>query len=181
MKGDELLAELFDSSGDLEFVQDALDGADFVLHLALEKLPCEVGIVSFFDMNKREFVVVRQRGGQRKALLASLPEKSEVANRTMRSRHAVVLAAANGELEGDARWSAMGVAPRSAICAPVLLGGRYLGLIEMANPLDEQPFTAADGNALDYLGQQLAEFLGSRTMSVDAEAVNKPALRARMR
>ncbi len=186
VKGDELLSDLFDSSGDLEFVQDALDGADFVLNLALEKLPCEVGIVSFFDMNRREFIIVRQRGGLKKALLSSLPEKAEVANRAMRSRHSIVLAAAEGaphhpDIAGDNRWSAMGVTPRRALCAPVLLGGRYLGLIELANPLDDAPFTASDGHALDYLGQQLAEFLGSRTISVDPDAVNKPPLRARMR
>ena len=181
LKGDELLSELFDAAGDLERLHDSLDGADFILDLALRNIPCEAGIVSFFEMNRREFVVVRQRGGATKALLLKVPERAEIANRAMRSRHAVVLPTLAGELKGDVRWSAMGVEPKSLVCAPILLGGRYLGLIELVNPRDEQPFDAADGNALDYLGQQLAEFLGSRTISVDPETVNKPPLRSRMR
>lgn len=181
VKGDELLTDFFESSGDLEFVQDPLEGADFVLNLALEKIPCEAGIVSFFDMNKREFVIVRQRGGERRALLSSIPERAEIPNRAMRSGQTVVIASANGEAAGDKRWTAMGVAPKSTLCAPVLLGGRYLGLLELANPSDGVPFDAADGNAMSYLGQQLAEFLGSRSISIDAETVTRPPLRARGR
>jgi len=181
VKGDELLTDFFESSSDLEFVQDALEGADFVLTLALEKIPCEAGIVSFFDMNRREFVIVRQRGGQRRALLSSIPEKAEIPHRAMRSGQTVVIAVTNGELASDTRWAAMGVAPHSALCAPVQLGGRYLGLLELVNPADNAPFDAADGNAMSYLGQQLAEFLGSRSISIDVETVTRPPLRARAR
>jgi hypothetical protein len=181
VKGVELLSELFDASGDLALVHDALDGADFVLALALGKIPCEAGVASFFDMNKRSFVVVRQRGGKKKALLAALPERAEIANRAMRGGHAVVVPEVAAELDGDGRWGEIGVAPRSLVCAPVLLGGRYLGLIELVNPLDGQPFDADDGNALDYLGQQLADFLATRPITVDPETVKKAPLRSRMR
>jgi DNA-binding transcriptional MerR regulator len=52
------------------------EGADFVLGLTLEKLPSEVGLVSLFDINKREFIVVRQAGGPRSALCQRQSERS---------------------------------------------------------------------------------------------------------
>src|SRR5262249_47035988 len=94
--GDELLAELFEASGDLHFARDALEGAEMALNATLDKLPSELGLVSLFDMNKREFVVVRQVGGPRSALLARQPEKAPIASQAMRKRRAVVVSGPAG-------------------------------------------------------------------------------------
>jgi len=176
VSGDELLAELFEAFSDLHFLQDTFAGADFVLALTLEKLPSEVGAVSLFDINKREFVLVRQSGGQRSALLARISEKAPVAAAAMRSHQAVVVAdAATDERAQDERWKAMGVVLKSVICAPVEVGGRYLGLIELANPLDGRSFTDGDGHALTYIGQQFAEFVAAHGVMTDPEHVMQGA------
>ena len=47
------------------------------------------------------------------------------------------------------------------IAPPVALSGRFLGAIELLNPLDGQPYTEAEGNAVTYIAEQFAEFLES--------------------
>jgi hypothetical protein len=67
----------------------------------------------------------------------------------------------------DDRWRAIGVELTSLVCAPIELSGRYLGLLELADPLDGQAFNEGDGNALTYIGQQFAEFVAARGVIVD--------------
>ncbi|WP_437814576.1 GAF domain-containing protein [Sorangium sp. So ce1078] len=178
LSGDDLIAELFEACSDLHFLQDTLAGADFILALTLDKIPCALGLVSLFDINRREFVVVRQYGGK-SALLARLPERAPLALAAMRSRRAVVVPdASRDERVIDDRWKAIGVELRSVICAPVELGGRYLGLLEIGNPLDGKPFSESDGNALTYIGQQFAEFVGSRGVVLDPGFVTAGAKKA---
>lgn len=172
---------------DIAFLTDPLDGAEFALRVTLEALPSELAIVSFFSLDSREFVAVRVAGTAATpglvdaVLLARTQEKSPISHRAMRSNQAVVLdSAAASALTEDPRWSQSQLSFRSAICTPVALGGRYLGLIEVANPLDGEPFTSADGNAMTYIGQQLAEFLGQRDTTIDPERVRAPKL-SRMR
>jgi len=174
--GEDLITELFESFGDLHFLRDSLEGAEFVLALMLEKLPSEVGLVSLFDINKREFVVVRQMGGARSALCQRQPERAPLAAAAMRKRAAFVVPDAAGAARAmDARWETIGVELRSIICAPVEHGGRYLGLIELANPLDGSEFNEGDGNALTYIGGQFAEFVASHGVIIDAETILKHA------
>jgi hypothetical protein len=179
LSGDDLLVELFEAFSDLHFLRDSLEGADFVLGLTLEKLPSEVGIVSLFDINNREFVVVRQAGGPRSILLQRLSERAPIQDAAMKTRRAIVVAQAQGVDEAaDPRWLSMGVEVRSLICAPVEVAGRYLGLIELINPLDENEFTNGDGHALTYIGQQLAEFVSARGIIIDPELVLDHAKRS---
>lgn len=176
LSGEDLLTELFEAFSDLHFLRDAIEGAEFVLALTLEKLPSEVGLISLFDMNKREFVVVRQTGGKQRVVGQRLPEKAPLATSAMRKRTAVVLSKAD-EVKGvaDARFQAIGVELRSLVCAPVELGGRYLGLIELLNPLDGSLFNEGDGNALTYIGQQFAEFAAARGVMIDPEQLKESA------
>jgi hypothetical protein len=179
LSGDDLLSELFEAFGDLHFARDSLEGAEFVLNLTLEKLPSEVGLVSLFDMNKREFVIVRQSGGPRRALAARQPEKAPLAVTAMRKRHAIVVAdTIEAGQAMDDRWRAIGVELKSLVCAPIELSGRYLGLIELANPVDGHAFSEGDGNALTYIGQQFAEFVATHGVIVDPELINGEAPQA---
>ena len=71
----------------------------------------------------------------------------------------------------DVRWKKIGCQPRSLLCAPVEMSGRYLGLIELANPHDGHPFNEADGHALSYIGEQFAIFVAERGVDLDPEVV----------
>ena len=158
-----------------------------MLKLAIESLPSEMAMVSFFSLDVREFVVVRAAGTAAAArsqnvLLQRASERVGIAQRAMRANQAIVLAEKAADAIGDdPRWQAWGSPLWHLVCAPVQLGGRYLGLIEIANSLDGAPFTEADGNALTYMGQQLAEFLGKRELVFDRERVLAPPLAARIR
>ncbi|WP_437288705.1 GAF domain-containing protein [Sorangium sp. So ce406] len=178
LSGDDLIAELFEACSELHFLQDTLAGADFILSLTLEKIPCALGLVSLFDINRGEFVVVRQQGGKT-ALLTRLSERAPLALAAMRSRRAVVVPdVSSDERVMDERWKATGVELRSVVCAPVELAGRYLGLLEIANPLDGKPFSESDGNALTYIGQQFAEFVGARGVVTEPGLVTAATRRA---
>ncbi len=50
-------------------------------------------------------------------------------------------------------------------------GGRYLGLIELSNPSGDTPFHQTELNALDYIGEQFAEFLSNRPIIVAADVI----------
>ena len=183
VRDDDLISELFDALSDLQFLADPLEGADFVLAVALENLPSELGFISFFSLDSREFVVVRTNAEAPPGLaLSRSSERARLATRAMHAHQAVVLTEGAGEaIADDARWQASGIVPTSLICAPVNLGGRYMGLIELANPLDGIPYSAADGNAMSYISGQFAEFLGQRELVLDPHRISAPPLHARVR
>ncbi|MEZ4441824.1 MAG: hypothetical protein R3B72_22175 [Polyangiaceae bacterium] len=170
--GETLITDLFEDVAELHYLNDALEGAEFVLNLALEKLPSEAGLVSLYDIDKRQYVVVRQAGGDKSVLLLRLSEKAPLQRRAMRSTQAVVIPeVTEGDLDDDPRWAEMGVVPTSMICAPVEKAGRYLGLIELVNPHDGEAFDDADGYAVSYIGSAYAEFLAERGVMLDPDAV----------
>ncbi|MSP25073.1 MAG: GAF domain-containing protein [Myxococcales bacterium] len=156
---------------ELNYLETALDGAAFVLTLALEKLPCQLGLVSLFDLDRRQFVVVRQQGGAKSALLLRLADGARLVHAAMKKREPVLASGANVADELDGRWKEIGLTPTTLLCAPVERAGRTLGLIELANPLDGKTFTEGDRHALGYIGQQFAEFLSERSVLVDPDLV----------
>jgi hypothetical protein len=171
--GVDLIADLFECMHDLHFLPDALAGADFVLALMLDKLPSAAALVHFYDIDSREFVVVRAYGaGATKAMQVRTNEKEPLVAEAMGKRRAVVLDNAAGDMRAqNGRWSLVGDPPRSLICAPVEQGGRFLGLLELSNPIDGQPFREGDGHAVTYIGEQFAEFLAERGVILDPERI----------
>jgi hypothetical protein len=181
--GDDLIADLFEACSDLGFLADPLEGADFVLSLLLEMLHAKVALVSFYDINAREFVVVRQGIGGPEGSVevpnAALTRSSEMTPhvlRTMRAGRAVLLTRGDDALAEDGRWRALGVSPTSVLSAPIRSGGRYLGLLELADADDGRPFTEGDGHAVTYIAEQFAEFLSQREVVTDSERVSRPRL-----
>jgi GAF domain len=175
LSGDDLISGLFESMHEVHFVRDSLSGAKFMLSLMLDKLPSEAGLVHFFDINMLEFVVVRAAGpGSEKVLLFRTPEKEPLIAQAMSTHRSVVIADANGDarLKGG-RWAQLGLDVRSVAIAPVEQGGRFLGLLELVNPLEGGGFTEGDGHGLTYLGQQFAEFLAARGLLLDPERIEK--------
>jgi hypothetical protein len=171
LRGDELIADLFEAMHDLQFLRDAIEGADFCLTLALEKMPARGGIVHLYDIDRRQFVITCAGGVGGETLLSQRSaENDAILFPTMRRRRAFVLAdATTSEVaQSMPRYAALGGA-KSLIVAPVALGGRFLGAIELLNPVDEVPFTDDDGHALSYIAEQLASFVGQRGILLERE------------
>ena len=174
--GDELVAILFEEMHDLHFLSDAVEGGQFCLALALEKLPSRAGLMHLYDINRREFVIASANGKGTEHLLSRRHgEGDPLISAAMRKRSSVVM---NNAESHDAafvkRYETLGGA-KSLIISPVMKGGRFLGAIELINPLDGAPFTEADGNALAYMSEQYAEFLASRGVILDPERIASAA------
>jgi GAF domain-containing protein len=139
----------------------------------MEKLPSQAGIVHLYDIDRREFLVTSTRGAGTSALLMRRhPENEPLLLAAMNRRRAIVLAdARQSEVAGAERFTTIGGA-RSLIVAPVMQHGRFLGALELVNPLDGQPFTEAEGNALNYIAEQFAEFLASHGIVTDPERIS---------
>jgi len=176
VRGDELIADLFDAMGDLHFTHDAIEGADFCLHLAMEKLGATAGVIHLYDIDRREFVVTATRGGGATALLLTRSaENDPLLGEAMRKRRAMLVGSAYGVDPGPLpRYVALGVV-QSGLVAPVMQAGRFLGAIELVNPADGVAFAEADGQALDYIAQQLAEFVATSGVVTDAERISSVA------
>jgi GAF domain-containing protein len=172
VRGEDLIADLFEAMHDLHFLKDALEGGEFCLALAMEKLPSQVGIVHLYDINHREFLITSTRGAGTGALIMQrFPESDPILLTAMKKRKPLVFSdAAQSEAAAVPRYASVGGA-RSVIVAPVEQAGRFLGALEILNPLDGQPFTEAEGNAIMYIAEQLAEFLNQRGVVTDPEKI----------
>src|SRR5579872_3301180 len=171
--GEDLIADLFESMHDLHFTRDAVEGGDFCLVTAMEKLPSQAALVHVFDISRREFLVANARGaGTETLLLRRSPEADPLLSLALRKRRAVVLAESDlGEAATVDRYAILGGA-RSLVVAPVMVAGRPLGAVELVNPLDGQPFTESDGNAVTYIAEQFAEFVSTRGIVTDPERIS---------
>jgi GAF domain-containing protein len=158
---------------DLHFLRDAVEGGNFCLSLAMEKIPSQAGIVHLYDIDKREFLITSTKGVSATGLLLRRHgEGDAMLSAAMNRRRAIVVEeATQSEAISLERYAALGGA-RSLIVAPVILAGRFLGAIELLNPLDGQPFTEVDGNALTYIAEQFAEFVDSRGVVTDPERIS---------
>ncbi|MEO8905481.1 MAG: hypothetical protein ABI488_23440 [Polyangiaceae bacterium] len=171
--GEDLISELFDFMHELHFQRDFAAGAEFVLSVLNEMLPSEGVLIHVFDINTGYFVVVRAKGpNANAALLQRMPDQDPLVKAVMRSPQSVIIPdAANDPRFQGPRWQVVGVAPRAALAGGVQQGGRYLGLIELVNPLGDAPFHAAEVNALDYICAQFAEFLSTKPLVLAADVV----------
>jgi len=171
--GEDLISELFEVTHDLHFMRDIAAGADFLLSVIVDILPCEGVLIHVFDINTNHFVVVRAKGqNPRAALMNRMSDQDPLALQVMRSTQAVVIKDAASDPRFNAeRWQLVGVAPKQALCAPVRQGGRYLGLLELANPDGGAPFHATEVNAVDYLCGQFAEFLANRPIILASDVI----------
>ena len=171
--GEDLIGELFETMHDLHFMSGVPDGAEFVLAALESIVPCEGVLIHVFDINTRQFVVVRAKGpGTMQAILHRTPDDDDFFSSIMRQPGSVAIHdTAKDERVLGARWDALGIKPTRTLCGPVRQGGRYLGLIEVANPLGDAPFHQTEQNAIDYVCEQFAEFLANRPIVLDADVI----------
>jgi GAF domain-containing protein len=109
--------------------------------------------------------------GAQRLLLKRHPEGDPVLIAAMRKRRALVFDnAATSDAAALERYQMVG-GVKSLVVAPVMQAGRFLGAIELADPLDGDPYTEADGNALSYIGEQFAEFVAARGVVTDPERI----------
>ncbi len=156
---------------DLHFMRDALDGADFVVELLREKIPTLVALVHFYDINAKQFVVVKARapsGG----VATRQREGTGLVGDALKTGKPIHLKNA----AADTRWSresyqqAGHASPKEIVIVPMRLGGRYLGAIELADHTDGESFGDNEIHALAYVAEQFAEFVSDRGVQIQRGA-----------
>jgi len=171
--GEDLIGDLFDEMHHLRFMSDLAAGAEYVLHALLRILPSEGALIHVFDINARQFVVVRAAGPNAGGLLlVRTPDTFPLFREALRRARTLVFR----EIPEDdryrgGRFAALGIHVKMALCGPVHQGGRYLGVIELVNPVGGTAFHEGEINAFDYVCEQFAEFVASRPVVLDADAV----------
>jgi hypothetical protein len=170
---EDLISELFEEMHQLRFMPDIVTGAEYVLNVLGRVLPCEGVLVHVFDINTRQFIVVRAVGPtSRNALLQRTPDTFPTFRETFRRARTLAFRNVDGEEAfRDGRWERLGVTPIIALCGAVQQGGRYLGVIELANPKGGDAFHDSEINAVDYICEQFADFVASRPIILDDDAV----------
>jgi hypothetical protein len=167
--GEDLIGDLFERMHELAFMPDIVSGADFVVRVLGDLIPCEATLVHVFDLGRREFVVVRARGPHAaKAVMFRTPDTDPLVIEVMRRPSM----AANGKAPTHSgAFDALGVEPRQVMVRGARQGGRYLGLIELGNPQGGSPFHEGEVNALEYVCEQFAEFVASRPVVLEEDVV----------
>ncbi|HWP08033.1 MAG TPA: hypothetical protein VNN72_19955 [Polyangiaceae bacterium] len=167
--GEDLIGDLFERMHELAFMPDIVSGADFVVRVLGDLIPCEATLVHVFDLGRREFVVVRARGPHAaQALMFRTPDTDPLVIEVMRRPSM----AANGKAPTHSgAFGPLGVEPRQVMVRGARQGGRYLGLIELGNPQGGSPFHEGEVNALEYVCEQFAEFVASRPVVLDEDVV----------
>ena len=170
--GEDLISELFEAMHELHFARDIVTGAEFVLSVLAEVIPCEYALVSVFNINTRKFVVVRAQGpGAERSILHATPDNDGSVVEVMRRGGARAFKATGDARFSGGRFGAFKYPLEQLLCGPVRQGGRYLGLIELGNPLGGKPFHDSEINALDYICEQFADFVASRPVVLDPDVI----------
>lgn len=171
--GEDLIGDLFERMHELAFMPDIVSGAEFVVRVLSDLIPCEGTLVHVFDLGRREFVVVRARGpAAASALMFRTPDSDPFVIEVMRRPSM----AANGAAPKHSKaFDALGVAPRQVMARGARHGGRYLGMIELGNPQGGSPFHESEVNALEYVCEQFADFVASRPIVLDEDLVRAHA------
>lgn len=170
---EDLIGELFERLHELHFMPDLVSGATFVLSTLRDLLPCEGTIIHVFDIDRSEFAVVRAYGpNAAETLLFRTPGTDPLMSEVMRHNGALVIADATSDPRfANGAMARLGVTVRSVLCGAARQGGRYLGMIELANPAGGTPFHDNEQSALEYLCAQFAELIANRPLVLDPEIV----------
>jgi hypothetical protein len=172
---DELLGALFERMHELLYVPSITAGADFVLDVLAEKMPCEGAIVHVFDRNDRSFLVVRARGpNSARIVLSRTPENDPRLGEVLRRARSTPStpppdpsAASRPSVSTATLWTRLGVQPRHTLAGPALHERAYVGMIELCNPTSGRPFRESESVALDYVLEQFADFVVKRAAELD--------------
>ena len=152
---------LFDAMHELPYFETAVEGGSYCLATALSALPARAGLVHLYDIDAREFVVVYTHGdGYERTLLSRASESDAVLAPAMFRHRAMAVRTLGTTRVERHRTNA------SVLVAPVLDGGRFLGAIELVDPLPGHPFDERAMNALTYVADRYAQFLAERGVAI---------------
>jgi len=140
---------------------------NFVLDMAMDKVPAESGAVLFADVNGQELYFASARGPKANEIMQfRVPMGIGVAGFCAREGVSLAISDAQRDPRFYAKISqSLNYDTQSVACAPVQLEGRVYGCLELVNRAGGTTFTSNEVNALTYIGNQLAQYINRLIMS----------------
>lgn len=142
------------------------DAVNFIMEMAMEKVPAESGAILFADVNGRELYFATARGPKADEVMDfRVPMGMGIAG--FAAREGVSLAISDAQR--DPRFyreisDALTYPTHSLACAPIQHEGRVYGCLELINRSGGSTFSSNEVNALTYIGKQFAEFINRLIM-----------------
>lgn len=165
---EEMLADVFLRVVELDRLQSVEEAMEFILDLALEKVPCESGSVFRADGTTGDLSFMAARGPKARELLESnivIPAGTGIAGFCAVEGVSVAV----NDVEKDPRhYSAVSAqvkySPKSMLCAPMMTHGRSFGCVQLINRSEGPQFQEHEVGVLAYLAHQAALFLNARLL-----------------
>jgi GAF domain-containing protein len=169
--GDELMDALFERMHELSSVLTIAAATDYVLGMLGEHIACDGVIVSGLDPATDELVVMRASGPRGRELIGRR-WPLDVPPRGPALRQGETLELRPADLaRSPGPWRLLDAVPMHAVVAPVLRQERLLGAIELCRNGEKGPFSAGQADALELVCQQLAEFIGDRSLDLARDSL----------
>lgn len=164
---DEMLADVFLRVTDLGQRATVEEAMQFILDLAMEKVPCESGSVLRADTGTGELTFVAARGPRAQKLLGAhlvIPAGEGIAGFCSLEGVSVALS----DVQKDPRfYAAVGqkvdYETRSILSAPMMTHGRAFGCVQLINRKGGPFFLEHEVGVLAYLSHQAALYLNDRS------------------
>jgi hypothetical protein len=168
VSAEEMLADVFLRVVELDRLQSVEEAMEFILDLALEKVPCESGSVFRADGTTGDLSFMAARGPKARELLESnitIPAGTGIAGFCAVEGVSVAV----NDVEKDPRhYSAISAqvkySPKSMLCAPMMTHGRSFGCVQLINRRESPQFQEYEVGVLAYLAHQAALFLNVRLL-----------------
>jgi signal transduction protein with GAF and PtsI domain len=158
-----VLFEVFERVDQVNALKTVGEGLNFLLDLALEKIPSESASVLRSNLGTGELSFSVVRGPKAKELAAAkitLSPGEGIAG--FCAAEGVSLAVA--DVQKDPRHfhevaSRIGYQPRSILCSPMMVHGRVFGVMQLLNRQGSETYTEHELGLLSYVAHQAAVFL----------------------
>jgi hypothetical protein len=161
--GEELIGALFERMNELSYLPDLRAGAAYLIETLEEFIPCTGIAIHVLDAAAGEFVLVRALAPRAADQLGSRQSQTSSAlGAALREQRVLRVDGARNPL-----WRLLGLEVAHTLCAPVRQRGQVLGAIEIARSASEGDFSDSQLQALEFIGEQFAEFLGERPFDPD--------------
>jgi len=157
------LAAAFEACQDLLFLRNRAEALEFAVHLLEELVPSQATAAFLLDINTDEFRVVAARGtGARERRGQGFPTSGGLLGAASGLAEHAVLVLAHAQKDPRFRTDVDGVPGldvRALLYRPLVHKGRLFGLLQLANGVGHGMFSEADCEVVDYVTQQLSEFV----------------------
>jgi hypothetical protein len=163
VKVDDILADLFERTIELEAMSEPEQAMNFLLDLAMEKIDAESGSIFLADLSSNELNVCAARGPKSRELLRLNPRVGMGVGIVGYCALELVSLAIS-DVQRDPRFfreisERIGYQTRSVACAPMALAGRSFGCLELLNKKSSTRFEEWEIAVLSYLSEQAARYL----------------------